>query len=106
MVDHIYGRRNVMDGFKKRPHLFINELRLYIQYLRDCFNQLSGMIKDKELVYWTEFKENLLKGIEYYKSIAGCLIEEVNGRRQEFLADLASAEEELRKIFIPSPALV
>jgi hypothetical protein len=42
MVKHIYGKVNLLEGVK-RPHVFINELKLYIDYL----------IKDLRLIWIT-----------------------------------------------------
>jgi hypothetical protein len=65
MCGHIYGRTNLIS--KKRPHLFINELKLYIDYFK---RQLaSNPMTNQELKYLTNFKNNLLKGIDYYKNL-------------------------------------
>ena len=34
MADHIYGRTNIITD-KNRPHFFINELFIYINYLKE-----------------------------------------------------------------------
>ena len=34
MTDHIYGRENIVTN-SKRPHMFIAELHLYIDYLKE-----------------------------------------------------------------------
>ena len=33
MVDHIYGKKDILNSLA-RPHMFINELNLYIDYLK------------------------------------------------------------------------
>lgn len=63
MVDHIYGRKNIIDSCS-RPHIFINELFLYINYFsKEVLNShppVSGKII-------REFQQNLESAIEYYR---------------------------------------
>lgn len=66
MTDHIYGRTDILQQ-AERPHMFIKELQLYIDYLKE---QVDGAGKDeKQIRYCTSFAENLLSGINYYKSL-------------------------------------
>lgn len=66
MAGHIYGRNNVISR-TDRPHMFINELRMYVTYLKDKADKaLHG--SDPKLVRQLKgFKGNLLAGIEYYR---------------------------------------
>lgn len=101
MVDHIYGRTDLIGPEKHRPHFFVNELRLYVRYWKE---ELSGHCRhatEKQGAYLEEFRENLLKGIEYYRNAAGRLVESA-GARMAFLAGLDSAESELRQAFVPA----
>ncbi len=65
MVDHIYGRE-VITNKTYRPHMFINELNLYVDYLYKQHELAISPIADKQLKYFRKFKENLLAGINYY----------------------------------------
>src|SRR5690606_37880047 len=48
MVDHIYGRANVLNQIN-RPHVFINELKIYIEYFKnDMEDSLDSMTAKKE----------------------------------------------------------
>lgn len=67
MVDHIYGRKNILNK-SGRSHMFINELNLYVDYLKNKIEKTLA-INSKDVKYFQGFKSNLLKGIEYYKSI-------------------------------------
>jgi len=72
MVSHIYGRANVLNQLN-RPHVFINELKIYIEYFKnDMEDSLDSMTAKKEK-YLKLFKENLEKGIVYYRSMAAIL---------------------------------
>src|SRR5690606_15116195 len=65
MVDHIYGRRVL--ALKNRPHIFLNELQLYIDYLKSLIKNGVGDVKRQKVT--SRFKEQLLQGITYYRTI-------------------------------------
>ncbi|MBK6635656.1 MAG: hypothetical protein IPG38_16395 [Chitinophagaceae bacterium] len=71
MVDHIYGRRNILAN-AYRPHMFITELNLYINYLKE---QLEHDFKTNQLAerkkYYVTFFKNLQEGILYYRQLQG-----------------------------------
>jgi len=68
MVDHIYGRTNVIER-TDRPNLFIKELKMYLEYLDGKIEETMGSVSDKQKKYFETFQENLNKGIEYYKEL-------------------------------------
>lgn len=68
MVDHIYGRTNVMER-TDRPNLFVKELNMYIEYLRGKIEETVKPFTDKQKKYFATFQENLNKGVEYYKDL-------------------------------------
>jgi hypothetical protein len=68
MVSHIYGATDLLDKIK-RPHMFIKELNLYIDYLQ---NDLQSQLKDlteKKKKQLSKFKLQLQDGIAYYKEL-------------------------------------
>jgi hypothetical protein len=68
MVDHIYGRTNVIER-TDRPNLFVKELGMYIEYLGGKIEETLKPISDKQKKHFETFQENLNKGIEYYKDL-------------------------------------
>lgn len=68
MVDHIYGRTNVIER-NDRPNLFIKELKMYIDYLGGKIEETVKPISDKQKKHFETFQDNLNKGIEYYKDL-------------------------------------
>ncbi|WP_294297263.1 hypothetical protein [uncultured Chryseobacterium sp.] len=68
MVRHIYGNGNIL-GVTDRPHMFINELKMYIDHLKKEMADFSGALTNSQIKKWMTFKENLLKGIEYYQEL-------------------------------------
>ena len=68
MVDHIYGRLNVLNSLN-RPNIFVNELQLYYDYLKKEIEDQFNVITEKKLTYFQTFKNNLLRGIDYYEEL-------------------------------------
>ena len=75
MVGHIYGRLNLLKN-SERPHMFIKELSLYIDYYREEINKSSLKLSNRKQKYFDEFKENLRSGIEYYINLKEKFIKE------------------------------
>lgn len=68
MVNHIYGRGNLLSEVI-RPNLFINELNLYVDYLKKDIAAQFDELNTKKEKYFSKFKAQLLNGISYYRSI-------------------------------------
>jgi hypothetical protein len=67
MVQHIYGNANVMTD-PNRPNLFIKELKMYIDYLKNDIKNISRDINASQLKKLKAFKSNLLEGIAFYQN--------------------------------------
>ena len=99
MVRHIYGYDNVLPD-DRRPHLFINELKLYVDYFKNEIVEFSEEITKSQVKKWESFKGNLLKGIAYYEE----LFAETNHfkpKLDSIFSDLKSFKFKLEKIKIP-----
>lgn len=69
MVNHIYGRTNIMSN-ENRLHMFINELKLYIDYLVEQLLEAKNLEEDsKKKKSLLSYCDNLISGIEYYKQM-------------------------------------
>ncbi|MGE5107699.1 MAG: hypothetical protein ACM3H8_09150, partial [Sphingobacteriales bacterium] len=91
MTDHIYGRDNILTG-TNRPHMFIAELYLYIDYLKEELkNDIQAGQFEKKKKYYTSFYQNLSDGIVYYRSLPGISY----SNREQFIKALDDAETEL-----------
>ena len=95
MVDHIYGKINILNQNRPRPHVFINELRLYINYLKGLVLKASAKMTAKEAECFAEFRQNLKCGIEYYKNLVNHFLEESEQSRERFLLELTALMMEL-----------
>jgi hypothetical protein len=68
MVGHIYGKLDLLKNIN-RPHIFIKELELYVNYLQKDIQQNLLCLTDKKRNQLLKFKEQLLNGINYYKTL-------------------------------------
>lgn len=94
MINHIYGRENLLVNIT-RPNLFINELHLYVEYLKkDIANQLEELTTKKDK-YFHKFKLQLLDGIAYYRALIPELKFQDNLSVEEMLKQLLLAEKSL-----------
>ncbi len=68
MVGHIYGKFNLnLDA--ERPHVFIKELQLYMQYLKSEMEKALPENNQKFETYIGKFQKNLESGIQYYNDL-------------------------------------
>lgn len=87
MVNHIYGLENINNKLE-RPHMFINELRLYVDFLQKKVQECSDSMNEKQEKYFSKFKTNLQAGVEYYKENHRLIMELPTNIKQLLLLDL------------------
>lgn len=68
MSQHIYGRLRVL-AKKKRPHMFIKELQMYLDFLDNKMEDYSIKQEQKDKKYIIKFQKNMKEGISYYMSL-------------------------------------
>ena len=102
MIDHIYGRGTIMTR-SDAPHVFVREIRIYLDYLRSELNRFSLGLSTKRWRYFAEFKENMLSGIEYYARFVEQHTEELPRR---FLQHLQDLRDKLERIALPAEGLL
>jgi hypothetical protein len=96
MVDHIYGRISLLTS-SERPHMFVKELGLYIDYLRKEIDNLPSGLAANSAIFLEGMRENLFKGIEYYQALSNDLIEE---SRESFLTGLEKMKKALEPLIL------
>jgi hypothetical protein len=94
MVDHIYGRVNIIRR-KDRPNIFVKELMLYVNFLKNKYNDALKSSDFAEFKQVNRFADDLVKGIEYYKQTFASLKESFQDSKEEILSEL---DENLAKI--------
>lgn len=103
MVDHIYGRTNVIKR-TDRPHMFINELKMYIDYLKDKIGDTPVPLSEKQEEYFLTFKNNINEGIEYYKQLFTTAKAKFEDFKTNILSDLEILEDKLNMMEVLSVA--
>jgi len=102
MVDHIYGRENVLND-TYRPHMFVKELGMYIDYLnKEIIEEPLQSLNAKRVKYFVGFKANLNSGIEYYENLLSEMKHESDSIKAKFREELASYKAIVAQIILPS----
>ncbi|MGQ1786111.1 MULTISPECIES: hypothetical protein [unclassified Saccharicrinis] len=102
MVDHIYGRTSSLFN-ADRPNVFIKELKIYMDYLKNKIEECKEDFTPPQVKYFNSFKANLQDGISYYKEMFSLGDESLKNMKEKVLNDLADYKRELELIFIPQP---
>jgi hypothetical protein len=94
MVDHIYGRFNLLTDHQ-RPNMFLKELSLYIDYFQNKMDEHTRQGSTHTEAFFATFHQNLMDGIEYYKELIPEILEEAEHVRARMEEELAALEERL-----------
>ncbi|MGV3704940.1 MAG: hypothetical protein ACO1NU_06130 [Arcticibacter sp.] len=99
LVKHIYGKINLLQGVN-RPSIFLNELNLYVEYLRKDIQSHINRLDAKKIKQLEKFKEQLLLGIEYYKNLADQFSNQTEQYLKRFSDELLAVEAQLQSISV------
>ncbi|HSF55463.1 MAG TPA: hypothetical protein VLA71_17035, partial [Algoriphagus sp.] len=98
MVDHIYGKITLkLDS--DRPHVFVKEAQLYVDYLKKEFQKLIPEASSKQEAYLEKFKKNLNLGLAYYQDLVNSIqmdSEEIIEKMKNQLEELKAEIEQLK----------
>lgn len=100
MVDHIYGRTNVIQH-DHRPHMFIKELSLYVDYLDELIEKAGRDIDKKTKATIQQFETNLLNGIAYYQNLIENLKDDFGSLKSKLEGGLQLAEIRINRLTHP-----
>ncbi len=100
MVDHIYGRTNILNSLN-RPNMFVNELILYVDYYKNQINKQVESLSTAQIRTLKAFHTNLLSGINYYKSLASSFKNETERYIDEMKEELAHLEQTIGNLQLP-----
>nr|WP_294796095.1 hypothetical protein [uncultured Mucilaginibacter sp.] len=99
LIDHIYNRTDLLASVN-RAHMFINELNLYIDYLKKDISIYMDNLNDKKGKYLLKFKDQLQQGIAYYKTLIPNIGDQTKEYLEQMLQDLAVSEEKLAMLMV------
>ena len=94
MVGHIYGRISLLSG-AERPHMFLRELALYVNYLLNQLAKQKTAAASYPPGYFREFAENLLAGVDHYRRLANRL---AGASQTRFLEQLEALQREVQSL--------
>jgi hypothetical protein len=97
MVDHIYGRINVIER-GDRPNMFIKELNLYIDFLKNKVTELEDSFSANQHKYLLTFERNLNDGINYYNKLFSKMKNKFVITKSEILSDLEKSSNALQQL--------
>jgi hypothetical protein len=97
MVGHIYGKNNVIQR-KDRPHMFLKELSLYVDFLKNKVDEMAKPLTDKNEKYIDTFHKNLNDGIDYYKDLFNKKAEQFQHKKTHLLQSLDNFRAELNEV--------
>jgi hypothetical protein len=97
MVDHIYGRANIIER-TDRPHVFVKELGLYVDFLRKKIGEIQAPVSESQAKYLTTFRNNLQQGIDYYRELFQSTAQTLAHLPETVLQELERYEMELLRL--------
>jgi len=100
MVNHIYGKINLLND-TYRPNMFVKELGIYVDYLKNEIEDSVETINERKLKYFEEFKGNLLSGIEYYDTLVKEMKEESETYKKKMKEELEKSVFHIHSISLP-----
>ncbi len=98
MIDHIYGRASVLTD-QNRPHMFIKELSLYVDYWFELFNNAKERIDQKRIKNVQTFYENMMNGIAYYRELVDKVTTDVFSLKEKVKEELDAMERKLQTAY-------
>ena len=99
ITDHIYGRMNVISR-TDRPNMFIKELWIYIDYLKNKILETKDKLDKKQENYLLTFVNNLNEGVNYYETLFKASKDFYEGARMLILEELNSSRLTLQAIHV------
>jgi len=95
MIDHIYGRTNIISR-DDRPNMFVKELGLYLDYLKNKMEEAKYSMTRKQEKSLLNFSKNLNEGIAYYQEMFGSLKGKFEGKKSKILSDFEAGKKALQ----------
>jgi len=95
MVGHIYGRNNLVSR-NDRPNMFVKELTVYIDYIKNKIDESPLTRTIKEEKYLLSFVDNLKGGVNYYSELFSGLKGKFEDTKSNIFRDLNESMDALQ----------
>ena len=99
ITNHIYGRANMISR-TDRPNMFIKELNIYIDYLKNQIEEAQIAMSTKQEKYLKTFANNLNDGILYYHNLFNDMKDRFNDTKINVLSELDFSKRRLQVLEI------
>ncbi|GAA4938562.1 hypothetical protein GCM10023314_08970 [Algibacter agarivorans] len=99
ITDHIYGRANMVSR-ADRPNLFVKELHIYIDFLKNKLEDAKISMNKKEEKYLQTFTNNMKIGVSYYQDLFKGVKDTFEDIKTAVLNELERSEAVLNQIQI------
>ena len=93
MIRHIYGFENICRTDK--PNMFLKELYLYLDYLKDKVKEAKSDWNIKQERYFNRFFENMNAGIDYYTILFGEIEKKYHQSTSKIITEIENAKNKL-----------
>ncbi|MCF8273906.1 MAG: hypothetical protein K9I95_08740 [Flavobacteriaceae bacterium] len=97
MTDHIYGRDNMITR-TDRPNMFIKELHIYIDFLKNKLEEVKKDMNKKEEKYLITFTNNMKEGVLYYQNLFTSITNAFEDIKEAVLKELEKSIMTLQNI--------
>lgn len=97
IIDHIYGRANVISRMD-RPNMFMKELNIYMDYLKERVDEAKTSMTNKQEKYLLNFTENMKEGVNYYQKMFGEMKDKFEGAKSNILTELDKSSKTLQNL--------
>jgi hypothetical protein len=97
MIDYIYGRKK---GFirEDRPNMFVKELNVYLDFLKQKIEKLKLPISKKQHKELQAFESNLQEGMNYYHELLETCKENFLETKSSILEGLENGRQQLQNL--------
>ncbi|MBN4085271.1 hypothetical protein JYT89_02910 [Flavobacteriaceae bacterium AH-315-B10] len=99
ITNHIYGRLNMISR-TDRPNMFIKELNIYIDFLKNKLEETKGALDKKQERYFSTFSANLNEGISYYHKLFGTIKDTFEEAKSTIFNELELSRSKLQLISV------
>jgi len=99
ITNHIYGRFNMISR-TDRPNMFIKELNIYIDFLKNKLGETKGALDKKQEKYFSTFSANLNEGISYYHKLFGTIKDTFEEAKSTIFNELELSRSKLQLISV------
>ncbi|MBC8265996.1 MAG: hypothetical protein H8E84_03430 [Flavobacteriales bacterium] len=104
MTKHIYGLENFMNR-TDRPNMFIKELNLYMDYLKNKLEEAKKDWNKKQEKYFNRFFENMNDGITYYNNMFESVKDKYEQTKEDTISNLEKTKSKLAALAVEVEAL-